>query len=120
MSATTTTTTTGFCSRWSPLCIVTAPRPSLSPPLHGPSGRLNAALSYAAYSLSNTMSHDNVVPEEEMRAHMAKASPLRHVTNQFHYYSPLPAARPQNHLHAEWCFTRFSRIRDFHHELSRV
>merc|ERR1740117_2091908 len=47
---------------------------------------LNAALSYAAYSLSNTMSHDNVVPEEEMRAHMAKASPLRHVTNQFHYY----------------------------------
>lgn len=45
----------------------------------------NASLSYAAYSLSQSMSHDNVVEEAQMRAHMASSS-LPSLANQWHYY----------------------------------
>jgi hypothetical protein len=68
---------------------------------------VDAALSYASYSLSSNnvrywqpyvveqpcqhtpralQAHDNVVSEEAMREHMQKDSPLKQVTNQFHYY----------------------------------
>ena len=45
----------------------------------------HAALSYAAYTLSSTMSHDNAVGEEQMREHMASPS-LRSLANRWHYY----------------------------------
>ena len=45
----------------------------------------NASLSYAAYSLSQTMSHDNDVGEAQMREHMASSS-LPSLDNQWHYY----------------------------------
>lgn len=38
-----------------------------------------------AYSLSQTMSHDNVVGEAQMREHMASPS-LPSLANQWHYY----------------------------------
>lgn len=45
----------------------------------------NASLSYASYSLSQTMSHDNDVDVERMREHMASSS-LPSLDNQWHYY----------------------------------